>query len=110
MSGWVQEFLPEALDDMRRLDHATVVRVQKAIDRVAENPLPQNEGGYGKPLGNKQGANLTGLLKVKLRSDGIRIVYKLERVRETMKVVIVGVRTDMEVYREALRRRQRHGL
>lgn len=110
MSSWIQEFLPEALADMKRLDHATAVRVQKAIDRVAENPLPQSEGGYGKPLGNKQGLDLTGLLKVKLRSDGIRIVYKLERVHGTMRVVIVGVRTDMEVYREALRRRRRHGL
>lgn len=110
MSDWTQEFLPEALADMKRLDHSTAVRVQKAIDRVAENPLPQSEGGYGKPLGNKQGVDLTGLLKVKLRSDGVRIVYKLERVRGAMKVVIVGVRTDMEVYREALRRRERHGL
>ena len=110
MSSWRLEFLPEAVDDMSRLDHAAAVRVQKAIDRMRENPVPMSEGGYGKPLGNKQGLDLTGLLKVKLKSDGIRVVYKLERVRNSMTIVIVGVRSDMEVYRAALKRRERHGL
>lgn len=110
MTRWEQEYLPEARDDLARLDHAAAVRVQKAIDRVSENPLPQNEGGYGKPLGNKQGFDLTGLLKVKLRDDGIRIVYKIERTSNSMRVIVIGVRSDMEVYREALRRRERHGL
>ncbi|WEV41502.1 hypothetical protein OZX57_05565 [Bifidobacterium sp. ESL0682] len=78
--------------------------MRKAIHKVSDNPLPFTEGGYGKPLGHKRNNDLTGLLKVKLRGDGIRIVYSLERVNETMTVVIVGVRDDETVYREAAKR------
>ncbi|WP_242843551.1 AbrB/MazE/SpoVT family DNA-binding domain-containing protein [Thermincola ferriacetica] len=29
--------------------HSQRLQVLKAIDKVSDNPLPQNEGGYGKP-------------------------------------------------------------
>ena len=35
---------------------------------------------------------------------GIRIVYTLERSENDMTIVIVGMRADMEVYREASKR------
>ncbi len=70
----------------------------KAINKVKENPLPQNEGGYGKPLGNKHGLNLTNLLKIKLRGEGIRIVYKLVRTETQMLIIVIGVREDEEGY------------
>ena len=41
--------------------------------------IPANEGGYGKPLGNKHGNGLTSLCKIKLRKEGIRVVYALVR-------------------------------
>lgn len=107
---WSQEFLPEALEDIRKLDGSTRSRVIRAIDKVAQNPLPQSEGGYGKPLGNRHGYDLAGLLKIKLKKDGVRIVYKLERSADVMKVVIVGVRGDMEAYRKASQRRKTHEL
>lgn len=44
------------------------------------------------------------------RSDGIRVVYRLQRTEAEMLVVAVGVRADSEVYREAVRRRNARGL
>ncbi len=56
------------------------------------------------------GYNLAGLLKIKLRADGIRVVYKLEEVAGVMKVIVVGVRPDADVYRQAAMRRDKRGL
>ena len=43
-------------------------------------------------------------MKIKLRGSGIRIVYRLIRIKEKMAIVVVGAREDMEVYRTAQRR------
>ncbi len=47
---WTVEFLPEA-----------------------DNSLPQNQGGYGKSLGNHSSSNLANLLKIKFKNIGLRI-------------------------------------
>lgn len=107
---WELSFLPEAREDLRALDGSQRIRVVKAIAKVQSNPLPSSEGGYGKPLGNKRLSQLSGLMKVKLKSDGIRIVYKLERIEHAMRIVVIGVRSDDAVYREAKKRRESHGL
>ena len=107
---WELSFLPEAREDLRALDGSQRIRVVKAIAKVQSNPLPSSEGGYGKPLGNKRLSQLSGLMKVKLKSDGIRIVYKLERIEHAMRIVVIGVRSDDAVYREAQNRRESHGL
>ena len=107
---WELSFLPEAREDLRALDGSQRIRVVKAIAKVQSNPLPSSEGGYGKPLGNKRLSQLSGLMKVKLKSDGIRIVYKLERIEHAMRIVVIGVRSDEAVYREAQKRRESHGL
>ena len=60
--SWTVEFLPEALKDWKSLSGNQAVMVGRAIDRVQNNPLPVSEGGYGKPLGNKNGRNLSGML------------------------------------------------
>ena len=108
--NWSLVFLPEAIKDIQRLSLSQQAMVKKAIKKVKENPLPQNEGGYGKPLGSKRGLNLTGLLKIKLRGEGIRVVYKLERRESQMLVIVVGVREDEEVYQIAHTRRNKHIL
>lgn len=107
---WELSFLPEAREDLRALDGSQRIRVVKAIAKVQSNPLPSSEGGYGKPLGNKRLSRLSGLMKVKLKSDGIRIVYKLERIEHAMRIVVIGVHSDDAVYREAQKRRESHGL
>jgi mRNA interferase RelE/StbE len=68
-----------------------------------------NEGGYGKPLGNKGGTDLTGFLKIKLRGSGLRVVYKLVRTESEMLIVVVGARADDEVYETAEQRVKKYG-
>ena len=108
--NWLLQYLPEVENDMKALSKSQQIMVRKAIRKVQQNPLPQNEGGYGKPLGNKNGLNLSGLLKIKLRSEGIRIVYKLIRTETAILIVVIGLRADEEVYEAARKRKDRHGL
>ncbi len=108
--NWTVVYLPEAAKDVAVLSRNQQISVKKAIDKVQQNPLPQSEGGYGKPLGNKNGMNLSNLLKIKLRGEGIRVVYKLYCTDEQMLIIVVGVRDDAEVYRTAHQRRIRHEL
>ena len=108
--NWEVNYLPEALKDLKSLAGNQSLLVQKAIKKVQQNPLPESEGGYGKPLGNKSGTNLTNFLKIKLRSAGIRIVYKLERTEHGMLVVVIGVREDDVVYQDAKKRIIKHDL
>ena len=61
MIRWTEKWLPEARDDMKKLGEPRKSHVYKAIKKVRADPLPQSEGGYGKPLGNRSGNNLTGL-------------------------------------------------
>lgn len=93
-----------AIKDLKKLDSYVAKRVIQKINEVAENPLPISEGGKGFPLGHKMGLDLTNLLKVKLRGLGMRAVYRLERTEHSITIVVVGVRKDEEVYKEALKR------
>lgn len=102
--SWEVVYLPDAEKDLNNLNRRQQLVVVKAINKVKENPLPQNEGGYGKPLGHKHGLNLTGYLKIKLKSDGLRIVYKLIRTESKMLIVVIGIREDDEVYETAQKR------
>ena len=104
MKYWDVIFTDEAKKDYKVIDPAVLNQVDKAIRKVSQNPLPESEGGYGKPLGNKRGRNLTGLLKIKLKKLGIRVVYKLIRTDEVMKIIVVAARADDEVYELASKR------
>lgn len=108
--NWDVTYLPEALDDLRRLDGSQRILVRKAIQKVASNPLPENEGGYGKPLGNKNNTNLSGFLKIKLRGIGLRIVYKLVHIEEQIIIIVIGARADEEAYEAAYKRIQKNDL
>ena len=67
---------------------------------MASNPKPRSDG-YGKPLAGK----LSGCCKIKLRDYGIRIIYKLVPPdSENMNIIIIGMRSDSEVYDIALDR------
>lgn len=101
---WRIEFLDEAEKDMKKLDHSVQIQVLKGIRKVSQNPLPTEEGGYGKPLGNKSGVNLTNFMKIKFRDLGIRVVYKVEQMDGVMKIIVVSARTDEQVYKEAAKR------
>lgn len=108
--SWNIEFLKSAEDDLRKLDSSVRVRVLKGIQKVSQNPLPNTQGGYGKPLGHTSSSNLTGLLKIKFRDLGIRVVYKIEVIGDIMKIIIVSTRSDDEVYKQAEIRRNKNNL
>lgn len=107
---WELEYLPEALADLDALDNSVRQPVIKGIRKVRQNPVSKEEGGYGTPLGNKEGNNLTGLFKIKFLKYGIRVVYKLERQDGIMKVIVVSARAENKVYDEAGNRRDKHEL
>ena len=104
MTNWKRRFTPEADKDMDKLAGNQRKVVFKAINKVLENPLPFTEGGYGKPLGNKHGYNLTGYCEIKLRGQGLRVIYKLEKDEMVMLNIVVDKRSDEEVYRIAFER------
>lgn len=108
--NWTIVYLPEVKKDLQALSQTQRILIRKALDRVKINPLPESEGGYGKPLGKRGNTNLTNFLKIKLRGAGLRIVYRLIRQEGQMLVVVVGVREDSEVYDEAQKRIKRHQL
>lgn len=102
--SWTVTYLPEAADDLRCLSGNQRILVVKAIEKVRQNPVSIYDGGYGKPLGNKGGKDLSGFLKIKLRAAGIRVVYKVIRTESEMRIVVIGARADDEVYELADRR------
>ena len=107
---WQIEYLEEAKKDLKKLDRSAQIIVLKGMDKVSENPLPVQQGGYGKPLGNKSGTNLTNLLKIKFRDIGIRVVYKVEYTDTVMRIIVISARADEQVYKEATKRRTKHDL
>ena len=49
---WEVRYTEEAKKDFAALDGSQKILVKKAIEKVQQNPLPNTEGGYGKPLSN----------------------------------------------------------
>ena len=108
--SWKLEYLPEAEKDLKDLDGSQRILVLKSIKKVQQNPVPVDDQGHGKPLGNHNSTSLAGLLKIKLRSAGLRVVYQLRRTESSMMVIVIGVRADEEVYELAQKRAAKHGL
>ena len=102
--AWTINFTEKAGKDYDDMDNSQQQQIVSALRRVSKNPLPQREGGYDVELGNKNGLDLTGCLKIKLKKAGIRIVYTLERTEQGMVVVVIGMRDNDKVYEEAARR------
>ena len=100
---WKIEYIREAQRDLQKLDPYNRRIILKAIEKTAERPLPPPDG-IGKPLGHHASSNLTGYYKIKLRDLGYRIVYGLVREGNVMKVIVISIRDDEAVYREAERR------
>ena len=55
----------DARQDFTKLDGSIKPQVLRALLKASQNPLPQKEGGYGVELGNRNGTDLTGCLKIK---------------------------------------------
>ena len=108
MMKWELRYLPEAKRELERLNRSIQPEILKGIRKVAQNPGYPD--GYGKPLGNIAGTNLTGLYKIKFKKAGLRVVYGLEIKGSVMTVIIISARADNAVYEEAEKRRLKYGL
>lgn len=110
MNEWKIEFLEEAKKDLLSLDNSLAKQILKGIKKVSQNPVSTHTGGYGKPLGNKRGLNLSGLYKIKFKSIGIRVVYGLVHSEQEMKITVISLREDFAVYSTAERRKNKYNL
>jgi len=74
MKRWNIRISDEAKKDYYKLDGSLRKQVLAGILKVAEAPLPTPKG-YGRPLGNKYGKNLTGFFK-SMEIGFLRIYFK----------------------------------
>lgn len=95
--SWNIRITDEAKKDYSRLDGSVRKQVLAGIYKVSQAPLP-SPNGYGKPLGHKNGNNLTGFFKIKYRDIGIRIVYTLSIEEVVMNIVVISERDDSYCY------------
>ncbi len=107
MSNWRILYGKGVAEDIAALDGSIRPQVLNAIRKVSQNPLPRREGGYGTELGHRNGIDLTGCLKIKLKKPGIRVIYTLERSAQDMTIIIIGLRADLAVYKNAFQRLDR---
>lgn len=105
---WRISITEEAKKDYYKLDGAIRKQVLAGIYKVSEAPLP-SPNGYGKPLGNKNGNNLTGFFKIKYRGIGIRIVYTLDIVQTVMNIIVISERDDNYCYELAANLYKKYG-
>jgi mRNA interferase RelE/StbE len=101
---WNVRFFSKTQKELSALDKLISKQIMYKIDQVRNNSLPLTEGGYGEPLGNKSGRNLTGLNKIKHRGIGMRTIYKLYREDDEMYIIVISAREDLEAYQIAEKR------
>ena len=106
--AWKIRITNEAKKDYKRLEGSLRKQVLAGIVKVAKAPLP-SPNGYGKPLGNKQGNNLTGFFKIKYRGIGIRVVYTLVVDKLTMNIIVISQRDDNFCYELAAKLYDKYG-
>ena len=90
---------PLIKEDMKKLNRSIQIQVLKKLKQLALSPE------LGKPLGNKSGLNLTGLRKVYVAKKQVRIVYEIIDDMLVVKVIAIGKREEMQVYKEAEKRK-----
>ena len=97
---WIYKFSKLSQKDMQKIDRQIELRVYNVLDRVILNPLPKSEGGYGNPLHKP----LQNCFKIKLKADGVRVTYKIDREHKEIHIIVIGPRNDNEAYDETERR------
>lgn len=106
--GWEIRITDEAKKDFGKLEGSIRKQVLAGIIKVSKAPLP-SPNGYGKPLGNKNGNNLTGFFKIKYRGSGIRVVYTLVIDKLIMNIVVISQRDDNYCYELASKLYEKYG-
>lgn len=106
--AWEIRITDEAQKDYSKIDGNVRKQVLAGIIKVAKAPLP-SPNGYGKPLGNKGGNNLTGFFKIKYKGIGIRVVYTLVINKKIMNIVVISQRDDNYCYDLATKLYDKYG-
>lgn len=88
------EFYETALNEWQQLDATVRMQLKKKLSKLAQEPH--------RPANRLRG--LEGCYKIKLRSAGIRLVYKVEDGELIILVIAVGKRDKNAVYDAALER------
>ncbi|PJI48038.1 MULTISPECIES: type II toxin-antitoxin system RelE family toxin [Pseudomonas] len=89
------EFLPAALKEWHKLGHTVREQFKRKLAERLENPRVQADALHG----------LADHYKIKLRSAGYRLVYRIEEDRVVVSVVAIGKRERGEVYSATQNRR-----
>lgn len=108
MMAWKIRITDEAKKDYEKIEGSIREQVLAGILKVSKAPLP-SPNGYGKPLGNKNGNNLTGFFKIKYRGIGIRVVYTLAVDKMVMNIVVISKRDDNYCYELAAKLYDKYG-
>ena len=106
--AWEIRITDEAKKDFNKIEGGIRKQVLAGIIKVSKAPLP-SPNGYGKPLGNKNGNNLTGFFKIKYRGIGIRVVYTLVVDKMIMNIVVISLRDDNYCYELAAKLYDKYG-
>ena len=84
---------PLVEDDLKKLNNSVRVEIFKKLKKI------QNSPELGELLGNKNGLNLSGLRKMYVAKKQVRIVYEIVELLILVKVLVIGKRKDMVVYK-----------
>ncbi len=106
--AWDIRITDEARKDYDKMEGSVRRQILAGIIKVAKAPLP-SPNGYGKPLGNRKGNNLTGFFKIKYRGIGIRVVYTLAVEKSVMNIIVISQRDDNFCYDLAAKLYERYG-
>lgn len=103
MKTFKVEIATSVAKDLKKLKFSKpqITKLQQKIMEIAKNPKAKSDGGYGEPLSLKDQKDL--YLKFRFQND-YRVLYTLVIEDHVMKVLIIGLRKDKEVYRELLKR------
>ncbi len=99
--SWKLEWDARALKDIKKLklNKHQILKLKQKAEAVAENPLPKTEGGLGEALSG----NLKGFLKFRFDND-YRVAYQLIITDTVMRILVIGLRSDKEIYHELSKR------
>lgn len=106
--AWNIRITDEAQNDFDKLASGVKIQVLAGIVKVSKAPLPRPDG-YGKPLGHKNGNNLTGFFKIKYKDIGIRVVYTLVIDKNVMNIIVISQRDDNYCYDLAAKIYKKYG-
>lgn len=94
------KYHPLIEEDLSKLNNSIRIEVFKKLKKIQISPE------IGQLLGNKNNMNLTGLRKVYVAKKQVRIVYEIIDNILVVKIISIGRREDMEVYKQAEKRKE----